>query len=262
MSTDYTNFIFKIKHLLEIDLQLYKEAQMKRRLTSLRNKHGFNTFTDYYRELEHDKDLLKEFVDRITINVSEFYRNPKRWDVLKDSVIPYLIDKKSHVNIWSAACSTGEEPYSLSMLLQEHFPNITFDILATDLDSNVLTAAKKGVYQEKSLKDLPTLFKKKYFTERNSLFYIDQSLKKNISFNKHNLLADRYPKNVDLIVCRNVLIYFTDEAKNTIYHNFSNSLRDHGILFVGSTEQIFAPHTYGFTTFETFFYEKAKSNLT
>lgn len=256
MSEQYKRFISKIKHKLGIDLHLYKEAQMKRRLTSLRNKREFNSFDDYFNALDKDKELLKEFVDRITINVSEFYRNPKRWDVLVQSVIPYLAKSKKKLNIWSAACSTGEEPYSLAIAMKEHFPSVSFQITATDIDANVLKRAKEGVYQEKSLKDLPIPFMKKYFTEKNNLFYIDPTLKNNIDFKIHNLLADPYPSNIDLLVCRNVLIYFTDEAKDTIYKRFSKSLVPHGILFVGSTEQIFKPDDYDLKTFDTFFYEK------
>jgi len=256
VAADYHSFVEKINNKLSIDLTLYKEAQMKRRLTSLRNKRGYQNFKTYYTEMNNNKELLDEFVDRITINVSEFYRNPKRWDVLRHQTIPHLIENKKHLRIWSAACSTGEEPYSLAILLNEHFPHITYEIIATDLDLGVLDAAKQGVYQEKSLNDLPTNFKKKYFKQENNLYYIDPSLRKSITFKQHNLLADTYPKNIDLIVCRNVLIYFTDEAKNYIYNHFHSSLVDNGILFVGSTEQIFNPESYGFSTFETFFYKK------
>src|SRR5699024_8845733 len=154
-------------------------------------------------------------------------------------------------------CSTGEEPYSIAMILKEFFPQIDYRILATDLDEKVLLKAKEGIYQERALKDLPLLLKNKYFTKENNLFYIDQTLKQTITFKRHNLLADTYPKNIDLIVCRNVLIYFTDQAKDFIYQGMSDSLRDNGILFVGSTEQIFSPQDYNLSIFETFFYEKS-----
>src|SRR5690625_3373235 len=99
MAADYYSFVDKIYKKLNIDLRLYKEAQMKRRLTSLRNKRGFKSFDEYYNELNTTKDLLDEFVDRITINVSEFYRNPKRWDVLRDKTIPHLTKNKNRIKI-------------------------------------------------------------------------------------------------------------------------------------------------------------------
>jgi len=256
MSKDYIQFISRINRKLGIDLSLYKEAQMKRRITSLRNKRGYTDFVSFYRALEEDETLLEEFTKRLTINVSEFYRNPKRWDVLEKEIITLLVTKKNKLTIWSAACSTGEEPYSISMLLSETFPDIQATIIATDIDEFVLKQAKQGVYQEQSLKNLSPYFKKKYFTHENNLYYINKSVKNTIAFKKHNLLADHYPENVDLLICRNVLIYFTDQAKEIIYQKFSSSLNEQGILFVGSTEQIFNSDRYNLKLFDTFFYQK------
>lgn len=253
---DYEQFVSQMYRKTGIDLSLYKEQQMRRRLTSLRNKRGFRTFNEYYASMEKDDGMLEELVDRMTINVTEFYRNPRRWDVLRDRVIPKLIKNKRQINIWSAACSTGEEPYSLAILLRENFPQIKANIIATDLDDKALAKAKQGVYAEQSLKALPEDKKAKYFTFKNNQYYINNDMKQMINFKKHNLLKDAYPKNMDLIVCRNVLIYFTDEAKDFVYTNFSKSLIDDGVLFVGSTEQIFNPDAYGFSLFDTFFYEK------
>lgn len=253
---DYIDFISRIKAKLGIDLNLYKETQMKRRITTLRNKRGFPNFPSYFNALDSDEILLKEFIDRLTINVSEFYRNPKRWDVLQKTVLPLLIRQKKELRIWSAACSTGEEPYSLAMMLKEYFPQITFQIQATDIDEGVLKRAQQGVYQEQALKALPPSMRKKYFTEQLGLYTIDDALKSEIIFRKHNLLADSYPRNIDLVLCRNVLIYFTDEAKEIIYQNFSKALHSNGVLFVGSTEQIFSPSKYDLGLMETFFYQK------
>jgi chemotaxis protein methyltransferase CheR len=256
LAEEYYRFITKIKKKTGIDLRLYKENQMKRRITSLRNKRGFHNFDAYYDALLQDSALFNEFIDRLTINVSEFYRNPKRWDVLQREVIPYLTKDKSNIFIWSAACSTGEEPYSIAMMMREHFPHIQTEILATDIDENILKKAKEGIYHEQSLKDLPRSFKQKYFRTKHNLFYLDPTIKQKVTFRKHNLLADLYPKQVDLIVCRNVLIYFTDEAKEKIYRQFGKSLNNNGILFVGSTEQIFNPNQYGLELFDTFFYQR------
>src|SRR5699024_10252812 len=133
MGNDYYSFINNIHNKLDIDLYLYKENQMKRRLTTLRNKRGFSNFKTYYEALRKDEQLLEEFIDRITINVTEFYRNPKRWDVLQKDIFPKLIKQSQTLNIWSAACSTGEEPYSIALMLTEYFPHVSFNILATDL---------------------------------------------------------------------------------------------------------------------------------
>lgn len=259
MIDDYEIFIKKINNIHDIDLSLYKETQMKRRITTLRNKRGFDNFLAYFDELHRDDELLKEFIDRLTINVSEFYRNAKRWEILRTLVIPKLIEKSSRLTIWSAACSTGEEPYSLAILFNEYFPHVNVEILATDIDDGALKKAKEGLYAEQYLKELPVGFKEKYFTKVGDKFKVNPDLRKNIIFKKHNLLADKYTENHDLIVCRNVLIYFTDPAKELIYRGFSDSLRNDGVLFVGSTEQIFSPDKYGFKLLDTFFYQKINS---
>lgn len=255
MEKDYNQFINKIKIKLGIDLHLYKETQMKRRLTSLRNKRGYKDFSSYYRALDKEQALLNEFVDRLTINVSEFYRNPKRWEVLQTTVMPALA-KKPSFTIWSAACSTGEEPYSLAILLSEHFPRASYRIMATDIDEAALSKAKQGIYQKQALKELPAKAIQKYFTNQHGLYHLSPNIKEKVTFRKHNLLADTYPNNVDLIICRNVLIYFTDEAKESVYQHFSESLNTNGVLFVGSTEQIFHPEKYQLRLLDTFFYQK------
>lgn len=257
MTDGYSNFMKQVNSKFGIDLTLYKEAQMRRRLTSLRNNRNYTDFNTYFKALETDEQLRNEFFDRITINVSEFYRNPRRWDVLREKVFPFLTKQKRRLNIWSAACSTGEEPYSLAIMLKEHFPHVRASILATDIDDNILARAKQGIYAKQSLKDLPQHKKEKYFTFKNNQYYFNDDLKGTVQFKKHDLLKDTYPKNYDLIVCRNVLIYFTDEAKDKIYKNLSNSLVEDGILFVGSTEQIFNPNQYEFSLFDTFFYKKS-----
>ena len=118
----------------------------------------------YYNALLNDTTLLEEFVDRITINVSEFYRNPRRWEVLKDKIIPELT-KKKQLNIWSAACSTGEEPYSLLIMMKDHFPDVKVSVLATDIDEKILEKAQQGIYKEQALKELPK-------DKKSEIFYL------------------------------------------------------------------------------------------
>lgn len=257
MSNDYISFVEKIHQKTGIDLSQYKEAQMKRRLTSLRDKRGHNSFASYYEAIVKDSSLLDEFLDRMTINVSEFYRNRKRFEVLEHKVIPYLLAKKKRLKIWSAACSTGEEPYTLAMILSRYISLNQVDIFATDLDRNALERAKEGVYHERSLKEASSEVKQKHFKKEGSFYRVRKDIRDSVTFKEHNLLADTYPSGFDLIVCRNVMIYFTEPAKQVIYQNFSHALNEDGIFFVGSTEQIFSPQKYGFEVYDTFFYKKA-----
>lgn len=253
---DYAAFIGNIKKKTGIDLSLYKEAQMKRRLTSLYEKKGYKSFKDYFEAIHSDKELLEEFLDRMTINVSEFYRNAQRWDVLEKKIFPKLLAQNKKLKIWSAACSTGEEPYSLAMVLSSHVPIRDIAILATDLDLGVIERAKVGLYPERALKEVPAPIVKQYFNNDGHFYQVKDEIKKTVTFKQQNLLEDRYDTGFDLIVCRNVMIYFTEEAKDQIYMNFSKSLKTGGILFVGSTEQIFNPAKYGFESEDTFFYRK------
>lgn len=256
MENDYQIFIHKIKEKTGIDLSLYKEAQMKRRLISLYEQKGFHSFSQFYSQLEADESLMKIFLDRITINVSEFFRNKARWDVLQNKIFPMLLKNTNHLKIWSAACSSGEEPYTISMILSNYLPLSQIHILATDIDEGIIEKAKSGIYTEKSLNEVPIDIKNRFFQKENFLYKIDQEIKKTVTFRKHNLLNDEFEKDMDLIVCRNVLIYFTEEAKTSLYQRFSDALKPGGVLFVGSTEQIFYPEQFGLESIDTFFYRK------
>lgn len=256
MQKDYEEFILKIKAKTGIDLSLYKEAQMKRRLASLYEKRGYKSFVDFFNGMNQDMALFHEFLDRMTINVSEFYRNAKRWEVLEEKILPMLLKKSARPKVWSAACSTGEEPYTLAMILSKFMPLSQVSVLATDLDDNAIARAKVGSYPERSLQEVPADMKNKYFSKEGIHYSISEDIKKAVVFKKQNLLADRFETGFDLIVCRNVLIYFTEEAKDELYKKFSNALKPGGIFFVGSTEQIFNPGKYGLETEDTFFYRK------
>lgn len=253
--------IFKrdINNLVNIDLNYYKEKQMRRRINSLLTRNNFKDFDDYFIGLKKDKQLLEQFINYLTINVSEFYRNPSQWKVLEDDIIPNLI-KADHkkIKVWSSACSTGEEPYSLVMLLNNFYPLRDIKILATDIDEEALNKAEMGLYSEKSLANLPRGYKEKFFTKVEASYKISEEVKKCVEFTKMDLLKDRFPSNCDLITCRNVMIYFTDEAKELLYNKFYNSLSEYGVLFVGSTEQIIMPERYKLKSIRTFFYSKIK----
>ena len=258
MDDNYELFKKDVYSLTKIDLNAYKERQMKRRIDTLITKHNYKTYSDFVGGLKTNKDLFKEFVNYLTINVSEFYRNPEQWKYLEEKVIPDLISKFGHgIKIWSAACSTGDEPYSLVMLLSKFLPLNQINILATDIDDQVIAKAKTGIYKSQSISALPEEFKKKYFTEiAPDAFQISEDIKRCVTFKKHNLLKDDYPRDYHMIVCRNVLIYFTDEAKQEIYKKYHNSLVKDGVLCVGSTEQITNYRDLDFSSPKSFFYVK------
>jgi len=253
----YQEFVANIKKLTGIDLSLYKEKQMKRRINSLMQRNNMENLASYFLLLKKSEKHLKEFLNYITINVSEFFRNPAQWTVLEKEILPLFTSKGKFIKVWSSACASGEEPYSLALLF-EKIGYSKVDILATDIDDDALRAAKIGAYSEKSIENVPEDLKKKYFTEKEGKFFIKDEIKRKVNFKHLNLLEDEFPKNCDLILCRNVMIYFTEEAKDRLYRKFHDSLSDDGIFFVGNTEQILMPQKYGFTSIKSFFYKKVK----
>lgn len=255
MDWTYEDFTKAIFQLTKIDLSCYKERQMKRRIDSLINRNNYSRYDEFYRALIANGELLEEFINYITINVSEFYRNAGQWEVLRKDILPMLIEKHGNPKVWSAACSTGEEPYSMVMLLHEFLPLRDIRIIATDIDKEALRKAKEGVYLEKSLASLPEPYLKKYFRMEDGLYILDERIKNCVDFKRHNLLMDPYPRDCDLIICRNVMIYFTEETKSRLYLKFRESLAKEGILFVGSTEQIIFPQRYDLKSIRTFFYK-------
>ncbi|MBE5967842.1 MAG: protein-glutamate O-methyltransferase CheR [Lachnospiraceae bacterium] len=258
MLDSYEVFKQSIYHMTKIDLNSYKERQMKRRIDALIAKHGITSYADYVIKLKKDKVLFDEFINYITINVSEFFRNPDQWNLLEKEILPNLFEHfGKNLKIWSAACSTGDEPYSMVMLLSKFMPLSKIKILATDIDKKVLEKAAVGLYHSKSLKGVPEEFIKKYFVKiTDTTYQISDCIKSCVEFKQHNLLREAYPSDCDLIVCRNVLIYFTDEAKDKIYSDFYAALKREGILFVGSTEQIIQAAQIGFQNYRSFFYKK------
>lgn len=258
VDVDYQRFKEKIEKKTGIDLSMYKEEQMKRRLTSLRRRHDSCSFRDFYEKMLNNNTVLEAFLDKVTINVSEFFRNPNRWESFEKDILPYFINNNEHLKIWSAGCSTGEEPYTIAIILSKYMPLSNISVLATDIDDNVLSRAKKGFYTEDALKNVPQEVKDEYFIATDLGYVIHDHIRNAVKFRKHNLLADPYGKNFDFIVCRNVLIYFVEEARDRVYQNFSDSLKQGGVLFVGSTEQISNPERYSLHSKQVFFYEKVK----
>lgn len=253
---DYELFIKKIGDLTGIDLACYKRPQMERRITSLMRSQGFSGYREYLQVLKREPEQLDRFLNHLTINVSEFYRNPNQWEILQERVLPEILRLNPRPKTWSAGCAAGEEPYTLAMLLREAVADPLPRILATDIDQRALSRAQAGVFQERSLEHLPPYFVKKYFQRVGDTYQIVDDLKKMIIFKKHNLLRDPFDHNFDLILCRNVMIYFTGEARETLYRRFRAALKPGGVLFTGSTEQLFQASRLGMRVISSFFYQR------
>ncbi len=257
MLDNYEKFKTDVYALTKIDLNAYKEKQMRRRIDTLITRNKVDSYDNYVKLLKTDKEKFEQFVNFLTINVSEFYRNVDQWKILDEVVFPNLIKKYGkRLKIWSAACSTGDEPYSLVMALSKHTDLSNIKIIATDIDKQVLDTARMGLYNAKSVAAVPADLKAKYFDKVGESYKIKDEIKKCVEFKEHNLLRDPYPTGLNMIVCRNVVIYFTDEAKDEIYKKFNASLVQGGVLFIGSTEQIMNYKELGYSREKSFFFEK------
>ncbi len=240
-----------------IDLNLYKPAQMHRRINNFIDRNNGKNYDNFLSMLDADKKLYHEFIEHLTINVTEFFRTPEKFNELENVVIPELLAKSPKLNIWSAGCSIGAEPYSLAMMLSETAPGKNHRILATDLDLEILKKAKGGgPYLLNEIKNIPSARMQKYFRKDNDSYRVVDEIRNKVEFKQHNLLKDRFETGFDLILCRNVVIYFTEEAKDKLYRNFYASLKPGGILFVGGTEAIMNFRDMGYQQIRPFFYQR------
>jgi chemotaxis protein methyltransferase CheR len=255
---DYDAFKAKVYKKCGIDLNLYKQAQMHRRLLGMVERAGRRNFVEYFDMISASADEWAQFLDRMTINVSELYRNPEKWAELQQDVLPKLLQHRSTLRIWSAGCSIGAEPYTLAMILKETTPHTRHMLLATDIDQKILARAQKGIFTEADVRSVPAAVRGRWMqTAADGSWEVKPELRAMVTFRRHNLLADPFEGDFDLIVCRNVVIYFTDEAKDKLYERFTKSLRPGGCLFVGGTERIFNYRELGLSTPVPFFYERA-----
>jgi len=225
--------------------KILMQSRLMKRLRELR----LDSFAEYYDYLiENYNEEKINFINLITTNKTDFFRENDHFEFMKNVLLPeYQRRGMKEIRIWSAGCSTGEEPYTIAMVISEFFgtsnpPEIL--ILATDIDTQVLQKAKNGIYSEDHLATVDQKYLKKYFipgTGENEGYYrVSDSLKELIYFRRLNLLQDEYPmkKQFDIIFCRNVIIYFDRETQKKLFAKFYHYLKDDGCLLIGHSENI------------------------
>jgi chemotaxis protein methyltransferase CheR len=236
---EWMNFRDALERAIGVPLGAYKEPQMKRRLTSVMDNHGIANYAAFTLAIRTNQKLLDQVKDTLTINVSEFFRQADRFDELRKKWLPEMLKARPNLKIWSAGCSIGCEPYTLAIILNELDPGGRHTILATDVDMPILARAREGTgYLPSEVRAVPPALLKKYFTTDGKTYAVDPSLRSKIQFRRQDLLKDPYPTDQDMVLCRNVVIYFTEEAKAKIYEGFSGALRPNGVLFIGGSEMI------------------------
>lgn len=262
MSSDreYAYFIGQVRSHTGIDLSQYKQGQMERRIRSMAERVKVATLLDYWKLLSRDEKALADFLDRVTINVSELFRNPEKFEELRQYVLPELLRSRAGLNIWSAGCSYGAEAYSLRILLAQLSASLTHRILASDIDIRILARAREGLFTPEDMRNVPEALQRKYFTRDGEGFRVMAAIRQGVEFQRQDLLKDRFPTGMDLILCRNVVIYFTEAAKATLFERFYQALRPGGYLLVGNTERIHGARDIGFTAPRAFFYQRPEGS--
>jgi len=257
-SPDYGRFCAGVKTLCGVELGHYRPAQMERRLRSFAERAGHSDLDAYLAQLRRDVTARDAFLDRMTINVSELFRNPERFAELERDHLPALAAgaRAGALRVWSAGCSYGAEPYSLAILLRELAPRAPHEVLATDIDRTVLARAQEGRFSDQDLRSVTPARRARWFEETAEGPRAVAELRGAIRFSRLDLLSDPSPGGCDLILCRNVVIYFNEDAKDRLYAGFFRALRPGGILFVGSTERINRPEAMGWEKAGTFFYRR------
>lgn len=241
---------------LEINLDAYKEKQLQRRIGTIMRQAGASTLEEYSTIIQKDEVIKKQFLDYITINVTEFFRNKDLFDNFEALITKELSPKFGSLKIWSAACSIGAEPYSLAMIMKRNKIKAQKKILATDIDRTILDRAKIGEFREPELKNISEEDKQTYFKQEDHLYKLDSSIKQMVQFKRHDLVQESYEKGFHVVVCRNVTIYFKTEIKEDIYKRISESLVPGGLFFTGATETIYQPERFGLKKVASFIYEK------
>lgn len=239
----------KISRLLEdragFRLCIYKPNCVTRRINIRIRATNSGTPKDYCSLLENDERELKRLIKTLTIHVSQFFRNRPVYDLLRDSILPELFSRKAGndlLDLWSAGCSTGEEPYTLAILLKEFFPaemaRTPVRIIATDINADILEQARAGLYVAEKLSEVPPHLVQRYFTPDSGKFRINEDIRGMVTFLHEDIFSPGCKRRSDMIVCRNVMIYFERLWQEEMQKEFAESLAGGGFLVLGKSESI------------------------
>jgi len=231
-----------------LDFSQYKEESLLRRIKSRVNKYNANSYDEYMKILEENPNEYKDLLNALTINVTEFFRNPESFAAIEKIVIPRVIaSKRNHnhkiIRAWSCACSSGDEPYSLAMLFLEKLGTVKEDfllaVIGSDIDDGALLEAKNMLYNKDRLRSINPDMLKKYFEEvEGDKFKLSSHARALVRFRKHDIVNDRPFMHCDIILCRNLLIYFNKQLQEEVLLKFYEALNPGGFLVLGMVESL------------------------
>jgi chemotaxis protein methyltransferase CheR len=254
---EYVVFCNGVARLTGIDLLQYKRGQMERRLRTFAERKGMRKLTEYLAVLSRDDRELEQFLDRVTINVSQLWRNPEQWESLGRSIVPELAARGGRIRVWSAGCSYGAECYTIAAVCLEYAPGVRVEVKGTDVDARMLDRASAGIFSHDDTRTVPTASLERWFERIPEGWRARSELARTLSFEQGDLLAMRFPTAAyDLVLCRNVVIYFNEDVRDALHGRLATALRSGGYLVVGSTERVAAAPDLGLDLASPFTYRR------
>ena len=254
---DYVTFCEGVRGLCDIDLLQYKRGQMERRVRSFAQRRGHAALAPYLQLLVGDSGAREDFLDRVTINVSNLWRNPEQWEFLQREIVPALAADGT-LRAWSAGCSYGAEAYTLAAVCCLAAPDARTSILGTDIDRRAIERARAGDFSADDVRDAPPAALSRFFEDDGARWQPIAELRALVAFELGDLLRLRPPaRSYDLVLCRNTVIYFNEDVRDALHGRLASALRLGGILVVGATERVSAPEAIGLQATAPFTYRKA-----
>ena len=253
---DYVAFCQGVRGLCDFDLLQYKRGQLERRVRPFAARRGHADLAPYLRLLTGDAAARDEFLDRVTINVSNLWRNPEQWERLRHDVVPALAADGT-LRAWSAGCSYGAETYTLAAVCRLAAPAAYTSILGTDIDRRAIERARRGEFNAEDVRDAPSNALARFFAADGERWRPTAELRALVSFEIGDLLT-LHPATgaYDLVLCRNTVIYFNEDVRDALHARLADALRPGGVLVVGATERVTAPETIGLLATAPFTYAK------
>ena len=249
ISKDFDGLLDLLKRARGFDFTGYKRASLVRRVRRRMQAVGAESYTDYMKVLEQEPAEFDHLFNTVLINVTTFFRDGVPWDFLSQEVLPKILESRQRsdsIRVWSAGCATGQEAYTLAMILAERLGVdellTRVKIYATDLDEEALAYARQGSYTEKEMENVPEALRERYFDRQNGRFYFKKPLRRCVIFGRNDLVDDAPISKIDLLVCRNTLMYFDSQTQARVLNRFHFALRDGGYLFLGKAETL-STHT-------------------
>jgi chemotaxis protein methyltransferase CheR len=253
---EYLAFCDGVRSLCTVDLSQYKRGQMERRIRSFASRRGVSQLAAYLGLLRRDAGELESFLDRITINVSQLWRNPEQWTVIGRDILPELA-AAGRIRAWSAGCSYGAEAYTLAAVAREVVPTARFEVLGTDIDARMVERARAGRFSAEDGRSAPADALRRWFTPIDGGWQARAELRAAARFELGDLLRLRPRRGTyDLVLCRNTVIYFEEPVRDALHGRLADSLRSGGYLVVGSTERVSDPAGLGLSSPRPFVYRK------